>query len=92
MNLAFSEEQEMLRKAARDFLEDKCSKKLVKQLEESEKGYSPELWQEIADLGYASEHGKAYASVFHKPYAAPVHRGALHTCSCSPQRQSEQWW
>ena len=52
MNLTFSEEQEMLRKAARDFLEDKCPKKLVKQLEESEKGYSPELWQEIAELGW----------------------------------------
>ena len=52
MNLAFSEEQEMLRKAARDFLEDKCPKKLVKQLEESEKGYSAELWQEIAELGW----------------------------------------
>ena len=52
MNLTFSEEQEMLRKAARDFLDDKCPKKLVKQLEESEKGYSPELWQEIAELGW----------------------------------------
>ena len=52
MNLTFSEEQEMLRKAVRDFLEDKCPKKLVKQLEESEKGYSPDLWQEIAELGW----------------------------------------
>ena len=52
MNLTLSEEQEMLKKSARDFLEDKCPKKLVKQLEESERGYSPELWQEMAELGW----------------------------------------
>ena len=52
MDFAFSEEQEMLKKMARDFLSDKCPKTLVKEMEEDEKGYSPELWQEMADLGW----------------------------------------
>ena len=52
MNIALSEEQEMLKKAARDFLTDRCPKALVKEMEESEKGYSPELWQEMAGLGW----------------------------------------
>jgi alkylation response protein AidB-like acyl-CoA dehydrogenase len=52
MKLTLSEEQEMLRKTARDFLTEKCSKKFVKQMEESEAGYSGELWQEMADLGW----------------------------------------
>jgi len=52
MNLTLTEEQEMLGKAARDFLTDKCSKKFVKQMEESETGYSRELWQEMAELGW----------------------------------------
>jgi alkylation response protein AidB-like acyl-CoA dehydrogenase len=52
MKLALTEEQEMLRKTARDFLVDKCSKKFVKQMEESETGYSRELWQEMAGLGW----------------------------------------
>jgi len=52
MNLALSEEQEMLRKMARDFLTDKCPKTLVKEMEEDEKGYSAELWQEMAGLGW----------------------------------------
>jgi alkylation response protein AidB-like acyl-CoA dehydrogenase len=52
MKLTLSEEQEMLRKAARDFLTDKCSKKFIKQVEESETGYSRELWQEMAELGW----------------------------------------
>jgi alkylation response protein AidB-like acyl-CoA dehydrogenase len=52
MKLALTEEQEMLRKTARDFLTEKCSKKFVKQMEESETGYSRELWQEMAELGW----------------------------------------
>jgi len=42
----------MLKKTARDFLADKCSKTFVKQMEESETGYSRELWQEMAELGW----------------------------------------
>lgn len=52
MDFSLSEEQEMLRKSARDFLADKCSKSYVKQMETDEKGYSPELWKETADLGW----------------------------------------
>ncbi len=52
MKLTLSEEQEMLRKTARDFLTDKCPKKFVKQMEESEAGYCRELWQEMAELGW----------------------------------------
>lgn len=52
MNLALSEEQEMLRKMARDFLSDKCPKTLVEEMEEDEKGYSPQLWDEMAGLGW----------------------------------------
>jgi len=52
MKLTLTEEQEMLKKTARDFLADKCSKTFVKQMEESETGYSRELWQEMASLGW----------------------------------------
>ena len=52
MDLALSEEQEMLKKMARDFLTDKFPKTVVKQIEESEPGYSPEIWQEMAELGW----------------------------------------
>ena len=52
MNLALTEEQEMLRKTSRDFLTEKCSKKFLKQMEECETGYSKDLWQEMAELGW----------------------------------------
>jgi alkylation response protein AidB-like acyl-CoA dehydrogenase len=52
MKLTLTEEQEMIKKTARDFLSEKCLKKFVKQMEESETGYSRELWQEMAELGW----------------------------------------
>jgi alkylation response protein AidB-like acyl-CoA dehydrogenase len=52
MNLDLTEEQEMLRTSARDFLTKECPKTLVRKLEEDEKGYSPELWQKMAELGW----------------------------------------
>ena len=52
MDLTLSEEQEMLRSMARDFLTDKFPKAVVKEIEESELGYSPEIWKEMAGLGW----------------------------------------
>jgi len=52
MDLGLSEPQEMLRKIARDFLSTECPKQLVREMEEDEKGYSPELWQKVAELGW----------------------------------------
>jgi alkylation response protein AidB-like acyl-CoA dehydrogenase len=51
MDFTLSEEQEMLKTMARDFLADKCPKTFVKAMEDAEKGYSPEMWAEMAELG-----------------------------------------
>ncbi len=52
MDFGLSEEQEMLKTSARDFLQKECPKKLVKQLDEGDEGYSPELWRKMAELGW----------------------------------------
>src|SRR3972149_6401634 len=52
MDLALNEEQEMLRGMARDFLEKECPSTVVRAMEEDERGYPPELWQKIAELGW----------------------------------------
>ena len=52
MDINFTEEQEMLRRSARDFLVAECPKTKVRELEEDEKGYSPELWDKMAGLGW----------------------------------------
>ena len=52
MDLRFTETQEILKKMARDFLTTECPKTLVRKLEQSEEGYSPEVWRKIAELGW----------------------------------------
>ena len=56
MDLGLSEEQEMLKRTAREMLEAECPKTLVRDMEEDEKGYSPELWQKARGAGI---HGPA---------------------------------
>ncbi len=52
MDLRFTETQEILKKMARDFLTTECPKTLVRKLEQSEEGYSPEVWKKMAELGW----------------------------------------
>ncbi len=52
MDLGLSEEQELLKNFARDFLEKECTENLVREMEEDEKGYSPQLWKGMADQGW----------------------------------------
>ena len=52
MNFGFSEEQEMLRRSARDFLEKECPMRLVREMMEDERGHSPGLWQKMVELGW----------------------------------------
>jgi alkylation response protein AidB-like acyl-CoA dehydrogenase len=52
MDFSFSEEQEMLRKAAREFLERECPASLVREMAADEKGYPAELWKSMAALGW----------------------------------------
>ena len=52
MDLGFTEQQELLKNAARDFLENECPEQLVRDMEEDERGYSPELWSKMAEQGW----------------------------------------
>ena len=52
MDLGLNETQELLKNSARDFLENECPEQLVRDMEEDERGYSPELWQKMAEQGW----------------------------------------
>lgn len=52
MNFAFSEEQEMLRQTVRRFLDTKAPSSVVRSLMETDDGFDPGLWQEIAAQGW----------------------------------------
>jgi alkylation response protein AidB-like acyl-CoA dehydrogenase len=52
VDFELNEDQRMLQKTARDFLKKECPKALVRELDDSDEGHSPELWSKMADLGW----------------------------------------
>jgi alkylation response protein AidB-like acyl-CoA dehydrogenase len=52
MDFGFSEEQEMLRQSARQFLESECPMTYVRKMMEDDRGYSEEQWSKMAELGW----------------------------------------
>ena len=52
MDFALSAEQELLKKEARHFLDTEFPKKVVREIEASELGYSPDVWKKMAELGW----------------------------------------
>src|SRR5947208_5494756 len=64
MDFGFSEEQEMLRKSARDFLAKETPMTYVRQMMEDERGFRDDVWRKMAELGWTGlvlpeEHGGA---------------------------------
>ncbi|MEE8374334.1 MAG: acyl-CoA dehydrogenase family protein, partial [Dehalococcoidia bacterium] len=52
MDYSLSEEQLMLQKTARDFLEQECTEAFLRDMEEDDAGFSPDLWGKLANLGW----------------------------------------
>ena len=52
MDISLSEEQELLQGSARDFLQQECPIRLVRAMEADDMGYDPNLWRQMADLGW----------------------------------------
>jgi alkylation response protein AidB-like acyl-CoA dehydrogenase len=52
MDLGLTEEQQMLRDFARDFLEKECPESYVRDMEEDAAGYSPDVWRKMAEQGW----------------------------------------
>ena len=52
MDLGLNEAQQMLKNSAREFLQAECPDTYVREMEEDERGYTPEMWQKIAEQGW----------------------------------------
>src|SRR5437899_12413511 len=52
MDFGFSEEQEMLRKSARDFLAGESPMTYVRQMMEDDRGFTDAQWKKMAELGW----------------------------------------
>ncbi len=52
MDVLLNEEEEMVKNAAREFLEGECPPSLARAMEVDDLGYPPELWRQMAQLGW----------------------------------------
>jgi alkylation response protein AidB-like acyl-CoA dehydrogenase len=52
MDLEWTSEQDILRDSAAKFFANECPYDRVKELEETEEGYDPKLWQQVIELGW----------------------------------------
>ena len=52
MDFSLSEDQEMLKTSARDFLTKECTEAVVREILGNKQGFSPELWRKTADMGW----------------------------------------
>ena len=61
MEFSLREETKMLKSNAEKFMKEKSPSSFVKNILKEEKGFSPALWKEMADLGWLGLiHGEAY--------------------------------
>lgn len=52
MDVLPNEEEQMVKNLAREFLEAECPPQLARDMEKDDLGYPPELWKQMADLGW----------------------------------------
>ena len=52
MDFNLTETQQLLRNSARSFLEQECPGTFVRAMEEDERGFTPELWEKLAEMGW----------------------------------------
>jgi alkylation response protein AidB-like acyl-CoA dehydrogenase len=54
MDFAFSEEQEMLRASAREFLAKQSPSSYVRRMMDADDAWDPDLWKRLADMGWTA--------------------------------------
>jgi len=52
IDLRYSADQDHLRESARSFFAQRCPTTVVRELEETDAGFDPAMWREMADLGW----------------------------------------
>ncbi|MGD8522275.1 MAG: acyl-CoA dehydrogenase family protein [Desulfobacterales bacterium] len=52
MDLDLTQEQRILKSAARDFLKKECPPSLLREMRDDDRGYPRKLWQHMAELGW----------------------------------------
>ena len=63
MHFDFNEDQRFLHQTVRDFLEAECPADRIRGFWDTETGRSPELWNQLAELGIQSWKNRAWKQV-----------------------------
>jgi alkylation response protein AidB-like acyl-CoA dehydrogenase len=74
MDVLLNEDEEMLQASAREFFEQECPTSLVRDMEADDLGYPPDLWRNIASLGWL---GYALSPAYGGEGASLQHVGLL---------------
>jgi len=90
MDLSLSSTQNMLKDSARSFLSRETPRAFVRELDDSETGFAPEIWRKMVDLGWVglvipSEYGGADGSFTD---AAVLFEELGYACVSSPMHSS----
>ena len=69
MDLGLDEAQQMLKTSAKEFLQAECPDTFVRDMEQDERGFTPELWQKLVEQGWLGlvipeQHGGVGLSFF----------------------------
>jgi len=93
MDFSLAEEQEMLRKSARDFLAAECSKDLVREMAKDETGFPRELWKQMAELGWLGlliPEAYGGSESLPGPFFSTVALGGLSILEAGSERQKQE--
>ena len=52
MDVLLDDDEDRLRRIARDFFDKECPTSLVREMEADERGYPPDLWRKLAEMGW----------------------------------------
>ena len=52
MDYDINEDQKLIKDSAHNFLASECNSMFVREMEKSDQGFTPELWQKMAELGW----------------------------------------
>jgi alkylation response protein AidB-like acyl-CoA dehydrogenase len=69
MDFDFNTEQDMLRKSVAEFLKKECPSEVVKEIEDSDEGYSAKLWKKMAQLEWMGIHFPEECEGFEDPFS-----------------------
>ena len=90
MDLALDESQELLKNTATEFMETELPRQRVREIDDSDIGYAPDMWQKMCELGWGGIALPAEYGGAERPFTdlAVLHEVMGYYASASPHLDS----